>query len=460
MYGILRVEKIKLADGGGLRGRALHNFREFESSKETFEPELTAKNEYFGARSYEELKAAAAARWAALTGKPRSDAVGMLEVMVTTTAGALTKRQEKDFFESIRKEVASWYGEENVLAMAIHRDETTPHCHIFLTPIETKTVQKTHMSSKDKAVFAKKKAGEQLSEAEQAVYNEIYREKTVLSSRKVMGNRADLSALQTEFHEHVFSRFGLERGEIGGDEPKKNVRSSLRVKAQQLDEREAAVLADEEHNVSVSEQLISVSDEIDERTSALKRSEGAVEAREHALSEREEKLHEDEKKLSEAQKRLSEREKQISARENTLNAYEQAAADELALPKPRLMQTAAAYYREIMGFFAGVVRRFDDRLRKKNAVIEKQDAAIKQKDSEIRKKDAEIGEKDRKIAAMQQDYEKKITAYQAFTPQKLRETAAAMETAQIGTLGEYENVQQRQRNKSQKQNQQRNDRGR
>lgn len=451
MYGILRVEKIKLSDGGGLRGRALHNFREFESSKNTFEPELTAKNEYVGAQSYEELRAAAAARWETLTDKPRSDAVGMLEVMVTTTAGALPERREQDFFESVRKEVASWYGEENVLAMAVHRDETTPHCHIFLTPIETKVVQKAHLSAKEKDIVQRKNSGQQLSEDEQSVYKSVFKKKTSLNARKLMNGKKGLSALQTEFHQHVFSHFGLERGEIGGDEPKKNVRSSLRIKARQLDEREAAVLADEEHNVSVSEQLISVSDEIDERASALKRSESAVEARERALLEREKKIHQNEKMLSEARERLSEREKQVSARENTLNAYEQAAANELALPKPSRMQTAAAYYREVLSFFAGVVRRFDDRIRKKNTVIKNQDAEIKQKDSEIKNQDAEIEERDRKIADMQQNYEKRIAAYQALTPEKLVSTAKSMAAAQISTLGEFEMAQKSQKRQANRQ---------
>ena len=41
-YGIFRIEKIKLCDGGEAMGRLKHAFREFKN--DSFDPELTEKN--------------------------------------------------------------------------------------------------------------------------------------------------------------------------------------------------------------------------------------------------------------------------------------------------------------------------------------------------------------------------------------------------------------------------------
>lgn len=218
-YGILRVEKIKLSDGGGIHGRAMHDFREFDNVAKVFDRAMTRQNEYIGCQNTAELKQRAEERWSTLT-KSRSDSVGMLEVMVTTTANSLQKNDEKQFFQDVWNEVASWYGEENVLTMAIHRDETTPHCHIFLTPIETKEVKKTRSSR-----------------AEQLLHDDT-KTVTQLNAKRLLNGRESLSQLQDDFHAHVFSKYGLDRGEKEPEIKKKNVRSSLRAKEIQLKERE------------------------------------------------------------------------------------------------------------------------------------------------------------------------------------------------------------------------------
>ncbi len=216
-YGILRVEKIKLSDGGGLRGRAMHDFRQFSNVTKMFDRKETALNEYVGCRNYEELITKARENWGKCT-RTRSDAVGMLEVVVTTTSGALQKEEEGDFFRDVLTEVESWYGSDNVLGMAIHRDETTPHCHIFLTPIEEKICHKTRVSAESKGYFEYV---------------------TQLNAKKICGGRAALSSLQDKFHKNVFSKYGLKRGESVGNEKKKNVRSSLKAKEQALNQRES-----------------------------------------------------------------------------------------------------------------------------------------------------------------------------------------------------------------------------
>ena len=276
-YGILRVEKIKLADGGGLRGRAMHDFRQFKGYGDT------SSNEYEGCRTYEELRKKAGERWATLTGKPRSDAVGMLEVMVTTTAGHLPKEREEEFFVSVRREVEQWYGAENVLAMAVHRDETTPHCHIFVAPIERKAVKKNRLSKEEKR---RVDAGEGWPTSD----------KVQLNAKKLLDGKESLSRLQTNFHAHVFRAFGLERGEISvnDEEKKKNVRSNLKKKEHLIDtllddvKDRQHTLTQQETNFIMKESQVKKRDEaVAAREAKVLDRENAVKAREEAVTARE-----------------------------------------------------------------------------------------------------------------------------------------------------------------------------
>ena len=276
-YGILRVEKIKLADGGGLRGRAMHDFRQFKGYGDT------SSNEYEGCQTYEELRKKAGDRWATLTGKPRSDAVGMLEVMVTTTAGHLPKEREEEFFASVRREVEQWYGAENVLAMAVHRDETTPHCHIFVAPIERKAVKKNRLSKEEKE---RVEAGEGWPTSD----------KVQLNAKKLLDGKESLSRLQTNFHVHVFRAFGLERGEISvnDEEKKKNVRSNLKKKEHLIDtllddvKDRQHTLTQQETNFIMKESQVKKRDEaVAAREAKVLDRENAVKAREEAATARE-----------------------------------------------------------------------------------------------------------------------------------------------------------------------------
>lgn len=230
-YGIVRIEKIKMADGGGLRGRAMHSFRQFSNVSEKFDPSMTSQNEYFGAKSYEELKSAVKARWSLVTDKPRTDAVGVLEIVVTTTAGALKPEQEQDFFATAMRGVASLYGEENLVATAIHRDETTPHAHFFVVPLEKKIVK----TNSKKMPLA---------------------EKTTLNAKKITGGKERLSAMQDLFYDNLFKNFGLARGEKNSP-PTRTQRSSLTLQTKRLNEREK-ILDERESKISRREKTLDV----------------------------------------------------------------------------------------------------------------------------------------------------------------------------------------------------------
>ena len=86
----------------------------------------------------------------------------------------LDKRQQAAYFRDALAFLSERYGAENILLAAVHRDETTPHMQVLIA--------------------ARQEGGR-------------------LSSSKLMGNRAALSALQDDFHEAVAKPFGLLRGE-------------------------------------------------------------------------------------------------------------------------------------------------------------------------------------------------------------------------------------------------------
>lgn len=109
--------------------------------------------------------------------KLRSDAVYMNSYVLTSDGAFfenLPPSAEKEFFTDCVKFFADKYGAENIISAVVHKDETTPHLHLNLVPITN-----GKLCSKD-----------------------LY-------------DRKKLSELQTEFHEVVGKKWGLERGKFG-----------------------------------------------------------------------------------------------------------------------------------------------------------------------------------------------------------------------------------------------------
>lgn len=106
--------------------------------------------------------------------KRRSNAVLCIEHLITASPDwdGWNTAKEKEFFDKSLEFVKKKYGSENVIAHSIHRDETTPHLIVYVTPID---------------------------------------EKGGLNAKKWLGGRAKLSQTQTEFANEV-KYLGLERG--------------------------------------------------------------------------------------------------------------------------------------------------------------------------------------------------------------------------------------------------------
>lgn len=109
--------------------------------------------------------------------KLRSDAVLMCSFIIGSDGEffkGLAPTEQRQFFEDCTDYFALRYGKENIISAVVHVDETTPHMHLNLIPV---------------------------------VDNKL--------SAKQLFTRTSLRELQTDFHEKVGKRWGLERGKEG-----------------------------------------------------------------------------------------------------------------------------------------------------------------------------------------------------------------------------------------------------
>lgn len=109
--------------------------------------------------------------------KLRSDAIYMNSFVLGSDKGffdTISSQDQWQFFYDCTKFFSDKYGRENIISSVVHVDETTPHLHLNIVPIVN-----GKLCSKD--LFDKKK----------------------------------LSILQTEFHEAVGKKYGLQRGKEG-----------------------------------------------------------------------------------------------------------------------------------------------------------------------------------------------------------------------------------------------------
>ena len=125
--------------------------------------------------------------------KPRKDAVLMASFVIGSDGeffDGLSQEQQEDFFAECTRYFGDRYGEENIISAVVHVDETTPHLHLNLMPIRN-----GRLCCKD------------------------------------LFNRTELAKLQTDFHEAVGKRWGLQRGREGS--PKKHL-STAEYKAKKI----------------------------------------------------------------------------------------------------------------------------------------------------------------------------------------------------------------------------------
>lgn len=165
-FAIYRTAKLKSM--GEIGGSLSHTYR----TRNT--PNADESRIHLNEHSLETYNSCFAAIKNSIPEKRRKNAVLCIEHLITTSPdwNGWGTEKEKEFFDQSLEFVKQKYGSENVIAHSIHRDETTPHLIVYVTPID---------------------------------------EKGGLNAKKWLGGRAKLSQTQTDFANEVKS-LGLERG--------------------------------------------------------------------------------------------------------------------------------------------------------------------------------------------------------------------------------------------------------
>lgn len=202
--------------------------------------------------------------------KYRHDAIRTLEYIVTASPewfAANSDQQAALYFEAAVDWFQDEYGAENVVSAVVHRDETSPHMHILVVPVDSVTGR--------------------------------------LNAKQIFGGKGLLHRRQSSFADHM-SEFGVDRGK-GNPERKHTKVRDWYAGHSKLDDREAALAAREtavaadvqkaankEGNAATAYSLARkersaaayAQQQAADRESALEQREQALAVREHELSEK------------------------------------------------------------------------------------------------------------------------------------------------------------------------------
>lgn len=169
-FAILRVAKI--SGKGKMAAAAQHNLRERDTPNAR--PEDHGRNIHLaGARTADELMMLWDKR---APDKIRKNAVHALEYVVTASPEKMAEMgqtRSEDYLRDALTWLQDKHGAENILSAVIHHDEITPHLQVLVIPLD---------------------------------------ERGKLNARALIGGKAQLSAMQTDFAERVGVKYELERG--------------------------------------------------------------------------------------------------------------------------------------------------------------------------------------------------------------------------------------------------------
>lgn len=169
-YAILRVAKIKTK--GHLGAALAHNFRE----RHTANADAARRDDNTVLKGPGNGQDVIAAWEARAPEKIRKNAVHALEYFVGASPekmAAMNRTQQDAYFRKALDWFEAKHGTDNVLSAVIHRDETTPHLQLLVIPLDARGK---------------------------------------LNARELVGGKATLSKMQTDFAREVGKDFGLERG--------------------------------------------------------------------------------------------------------------------------------------------------------------------------------------------------------------------------------------------------------
>lgn len=252
-FGIMRFQKLKLNDLGGMRN---HLERMGKSSNPDIDTERTKLNYSVDGADARKLIANTNMKLNEIQHKQgkaiRKDAVVMIDTVVTASPekmNSMSKEEQDKFFRDSVKFLAKQFGWENIAYAKVHLDEATPHLHCGILP----------------------------------------REKGRLCAKNIF-SRQRLTAYQDKFFKDVSSKYGMERG-VKQEEKRKHLTTEQYKhkqnieKERQLAEKEKAlnsILSDISDLPRHTKTMKSVFDKAikassrDERNFYLKKSAGVI----------------------------------------------------------------------------------------------------------------------------------------------------------------------------------------
>ena len=170
VFQVLNCRKIK--DDLHLKNVLKHNSREsVTGSEEWLNPDWVPDGLHDVSQTYAEAWAAREEALKGLTRKPQKNAAAAMEIFVS--AGEGFSGDWKSYFQDALEFLAQKFGKENLIASAVHTDETTPHLHAIFVPVINTAKGRTY------------------------------------SSANFFGGRKGLARLQTEFARFVGNKHGL-----------------------------------------------------------------------------------------------------------------------------------------------------------------------------------------------------------------------------------------------------------
>lgn len=172
-YGIIHMQKFKSESVTGIQ---IHCHRE-RNSRSNPDIHTDRSGQNYDLVECSSFREAIAQRVAALETKKavRKDAVLMCGFVITSDRAffdSINIVQEKEFFKDAVEFVKNRYGSDNVISATVHKDEKTPHLHVYITPIKNGKL-----------------------------------------SAKSIFDRNELASLQTDFFQSVGQKYKLDRGE-------------------------------------------------------------------------------------------------------------------------------------------------------------------------------------------------------------------------------------------------------
>lgn len=198
-YAILRFAKRKM---GAVSAIEKHNERKKEAYKSNpdIDQRFTQDNYHLEERTVDSYRRELRRRIEAAGCRTRKDSVTMVETLITASPEfmrSLSHSEKREFFNSAYGFMKEKIGSENIVSAVVHMDEKTPHMHLCFCPI-----------TKDGR----------------------------LSAKSILGNQAQLSKWQTDFHQCMSEKWPvLERGKSAMETGREHVPLWLYKSADRLD---------------------------------------------------------------------------------------------------------------------------------------------------------------------------------------------------------------------------------